>query len=46
MRPRDKVKGQQGERTGNGFKLFYIGEDGRRNGVGIVHGEIVGSRGH
>ena len=21
---------------GNGFKLFYIGEDGRRNGMGII----------
>ena len=28
-------KGSKTKEPGNGFKLFYIGEDGRRNGVGI-----------
>ena len=30
-----KWKGSKAKELGNGFKLFYIGEDGRRNGVGI-----------
>ena len=29
-----KWKGSKARELGNGFKLFYIGEDGRRNGVG------------
>ncbi|XP_063597228.1 uncharacterized protein LOC134773912 [Penaeus indicus] len=31
-----KWKGSKARELGNGFKLFYVGEDGRRNGVGIV----------
>ena len=31
-----KWKGSKARELGNGFKLFYIGEDGRRNGVGII----------
>ena len=31
-----KWKGSKARDLGNGFKLFYIGEDGRRNGVGII----------
>ena len=31
-----KWKGSNARELGNGFKLFYIGEDGKRNGVGIV----------
>ena len=31
-----KWKGSKAKELGNGFKLFYIGEDGRRNGVGII----------
>ena len=31
-----KWKGSNVKELGNGFKLFYIGEDGRRNGVGII----------
>jgi len=29
-------KGSKARELGNGFKLFYVGEDGKRNGVGIV----------
>ena len=36
VRPRDKVEISKAKELGNGFKLFYIGEDGRRNGVGII----------
>ncbi|XP_037774860.1 uncharacterized protein LOC119571794 [Penaeus monodon] len=32
----DKVEGSKAKELGNGFKLFYIGDDGRKNGVGIV----------
>ena len=31
-----KWKGRKARELGNGFKLFYVGEDGKRNGVGIV----------
>ena len=31
-----KWKGSKARELGNGFKLFYVGEDGRRNWVGIV----------
>ena len=31
-----KWKGSKAKELGNGFKLFYIGEDGRRNGVSII----------
>ena len=31
-----KWKGSKAKELGNGIKLFYIGEDGRRNGVGII----------
>ena len=31
-----KWKGSKSRELGNGFKLFYIGEDGCRNGVGII----------
>ena len=31
-----KWKGSKAKELGNGFKLFYIGEDGRKNGVGII----------
>ncbi|XP_037776748.1 uncharacterized protein LOC119573609 [Penaeus monodon] len=31
-----KWKGSKAKELGNGFKLFYIGDDGRKNGVGIV----------
>ena len=31
-----KWKGSKAKELGNGFKLFYVGEDGKRNGVGIV----------
>ena len=31
-----KWKGSQAGELGNGFNLFYIGEDGRGNGVGII----------
>ena len=34
-------KDSKAKELGNGFKLFYIGEDGRRNGVGIIlNGEM------
>ena len=31
-----KWKGSKARELENGFKLFYIGADGRRNGVGII----------
>ncbi|XP_047502956.1 uncharacterized protein LOC125048336 [Penaeus chinensis] len=31
-----KWKGSKTRELGIGYKLFYVGEDGRRNGVGIV----------
>ena len=31
-----KLKGSKAKELGNGFKLFYIGEDGTINGVGII----------
>ena len=31
-----KWKGSKARELGNGFKLFYVGEDRKRNGVGIV----------
>ena len=31
-----KWKGSKARELGNIFKLFYVGEDGRRNGVGII----------
>ena len=34
-----KWKGSKARELGNGFKLFYNGLDGRRNGVGIILGE-------
>ena len=34
-----KWKGSKARELENGFKLFYIGEDGRRNGVGIILNE-------
>ena len=34
-------KGSKARQLGNGFKLFYIGEDGRRNGVGIILNDIL-----
>ena len=36
-----KWKGSKARELGNGFKLFYIGEDGRRNGVGIILNENI-----
>ena len=30
------MEGSKTRELGNGFKLFYIGEDGRRNGVDII----------
>ena len=36
-----KWKGSKARELGNGFKLLYIGEDGRRTGVGIIlNGEM------
>ena len=36
----DKVEGEQGQEhrisDGDGCKIFYHGEDGRRNGIGVV----------
>ena len=32
-------KGSKAKELGNGFKLFYIGDDGRRNGVSIILNE-------
>ena len=34
-----KWKGSKAGELGNGFKLFCIGEEGRRNGVGIILNE-------
>ena len=31
-----KWKGSKARQLGNGVKVFYIGEDGRRNGEGII----------
>ena len=31
-----KWNGSKARELGSSFKLFYIGEDGRRNGVGII----------
>ena len=31
-----KWKGNKAQELGNGYKLLYAGENGRRNGVGIV----------
>ena len=31
-----KWKDSKANELGNGFKLFYIGGDGMRNGVGII----------
>ena len=31
-----KWKGRKATELGNGFKLFYIGDNGRINGVGII----------
>ena len=31
-----KWKGNKAREMGDGYKLYYTGEDGRRNGVGIV----------
>ena len=31
-----KWKGCKAREIGNGFKLFYTGSDGKRNGVGII----------
>ena len=31
-----KWNGRKARELGNGFKLFYIGENGRINGVGII----------
>ena len=31
-----KWKGSKAREMGDGYKLYYTGEDGRRNGVGIV----------
>ena len=36
MRTRDKVEGWEGKGLGNGYKLYYMGTDNKRNGVGIV----------
>ena len=32
----DKVEGEKAGNIGNCWKLFYHGEDGRRNGVGVI----------
>ena len=36
MRAETKWKGSKTREIGNGVQLFYIDEDGRRNGVGII----------
>ena len=36
-----KWKGSKARELGNGFKLFYIGEDGRKNGVGIILNDVM-----
>ena len=36
-----KWKESKARELGSGFKLFYIGEDGRRNGVGIILNENI-----
>ena len=36
MRAGDKVEGEQGQDIGDGCNIFYHGEDGRRNGVGVI----------
>ena len=33
MRAGDKVEGSKARNIGDGCKIFYHGEDGRRNGV-------------
>ena len=36
MRAGDKVDGSKGSNIGDGCKILYRGEDGRRNGVGVI----------
>ncbi|XP_047492408.1 craniofacial development protein 2-like [Penaeus chinensis] len=31
-----KWKGQKAKELGNGYKLYYVGENNKRNGVGVV----------
>ena len=36
MRAGDKVKGSKARNIGDGCKILYHGEDGMRNGVGVI----------
>ena len=36
MRAGDKVEGEQGQEHRRWCKIFYHGEDGRRNGVAVI----------
>ena len=36
MRAGDKVEGGKARNIGDGGEIFYHGENGRRNGVGVI----------